>query len=99
MARDELLRLLEALDGDTRERWESYLEEIDAEVREKGPQAARDHLEQALKHLLAVGWAMHLCYSESESKHVMAPVGEAASAVEFAKNSLDQVPKKPEWSQ
>jgi hypothetical protein len=99
MARDELVRLLEALDSDTRSRWEGYLEEVDAEIRERGPQAARDHLEQALKHLLAVGWAVHLCYAKSEATQVMTPIGEAATAVEFARNVLDEVPKKPEWSQ
>jgi len=99
MPRDELHRLLDALDPETRERWEEYLAEIDTEVREKGPQAARDHLEAALRHLLAVGWAVHLCYAGEEAQQVMAPLGEAASAVEFAKTTLDQVPKKPEWSQ
>ncbi|HJZ85333.1 MAG TPA: hypothetical protein VKN99_09200 [Polyangia bacterium] len=99
MPRDELHRLLDALDPDTRARWEEYLAEIDAEVRERGPQAAREHLEAALRHLLAVGWAVHLCYSGDEAQQVMAPLGEAASAVEYAKNALAEVPKKPEWSQ
>src|SRR5215471_17812203 len=99
MARDELMRLLEVLDPDTRGRWEAYLEEVDEEVREKGPQVARDHLEAALRHLLAVGWAVHLCYAEQESADVMSPIGDAASAVEFAKHALDQISKKPEWSQ
>src|SRR5262249_3178711 len=99
MPREDLMRLLEVLDEDTRVRWERYLEEVDAEVQLKGPQAAREFLEQALKHLLAAGWALHLCYSQNEAEQVLAPVGEAASAVEFAKNALDQVPKKPEWSQ
>ena len=99
MARDELNRLLEVLDPDTRARWEEYLAEVDSEVRDKGPQAARDHLESALKHLLAAGWAVHLCYAEGEAGEVMGPVGDAASAVEFARSALDQVPKKPEWSQ
>ena len=99
MAREELTRLLDALDPQTRDRWEKYLEQVDAEVREKGPQAARDHLEAALRHLLAVGWCVHLCYSEAESNDVMSPIGDAASAVEFAKHALEQIAKKPEWSQ
>ena len=59
----------------------------------------REHLDKALRHLLAVGWAVHLCYSQNEAQQVMAPVGDAASAVEFARNALEQIPKKPEWSQ
>jgi hypothetical protein len=99
VARNELDRLLQALDADTRARWEEYLAKVDSEVREKGPQAARDHLEAALRHLLAAGWAVHLCYAEGEAQQVMSPVGDAASAVEYAKAALEQVPKKPEWSQ
>ena len=99
MARDELNRLLEVLDPETRARWEEYLAEIDDEVREKGPACVREHLDAALRHLLAVGWALHLCYSEDEARQLMAPIGDAASAVEFAKAALAEVPKKPEWSQ
>jgi hypothetical protein len=99
MPREELIRLLEALDDEARSRWESYLEQVDAEVQEKGPQAARDHLDAAFKHLLAVAWAVHLCYAEGESQEVMSPIGEAASTLEQARAALDQVTKKPEWSQ
>jgi hypothetical protein len=99
MAYDELSRLLEVLDPDTRARWEGYLAEVDEEVRRRGPQAAREHLDEALKHLLASGWAMHLCYSQAEAQQVMTPLGDAAAAVEFARGALAQVPKKPEWSQ
>ena len=99
MAQDELHRLLDVLDPETRARWEVYLAEIDAEVREKGPACAREHLDAALRHLLAVGWALHLCYSDDEARQLMAPIGDAASAVEYAKAALAEVPKKPEWSQ
>ena len=99
MPREDLHRLLEALDEETRDRWEEYLEEIDAEVQEKGPKAAQDHLEAALRHLMAVGWAVHLCYSEGEARHVLGPVKEAAKAVEEAAVTLEEVPKKPVYSQ
>ena len=52
MPREDLLRLLEALDDDTRSRWEAYLAEIDAEVQEKGPQAARDFCRTGLRPLV-----------------------------------------------
>jgi hypothetical protein len=96
---DDLGRLLEALDAETRARWANYLTEVDAEIREKGPTAAREHLEAALKHLLAVGYAVHRCYSSKESATVMSPIGDAAAAVEYVKGMLDQIAKKPEWSQ
>src|SRR5438067_12960456 len=96
---DDLGRLLEQLDAETRARWAKYLEEVDAEIREKGPGAAREHLEAALRHLLAVGYAVHRCYSQKESATVMSPIGDAAAAVEYAKGVLDQIAKKPEWSQ
>jgi hypothetical protein len=96
---DDLGRLLDALDQETRARWGKYLEEVDAEIEEKGPAAAREHLESALKHLLAVGYAVHRCYSQKESAAVMNPIGDAAAAVEYAKGLLDQLSKKPEWSQ
>lgn len=96
---NDLGRLLDALDPETRARWERYLTEVDAEIEDKGPAAAREHLEQALKHLLAVGYAVHRCYSQKESSSVMNPIGDAAAAVEYAKGILDQITKKPEWSQ
>jgi hypothetical protein len=99
MAREELIRLLEALDDEARTRWEGYLQEIDAEVQERGPQVAREHLDAAFRHLLAVAWAVHLCYADGESREVMSPIGEAASTLEQARCALDLVTKKPEWSQ
>ena len=99
MADDDLGRLLLALDAETRERWGRYLSEVDAEIADKGPAAVREHLEAALKHLLAVGYATHRCYSPAESQAVMNPIGDAAAAVEYAKGILDQIAKKPEWSQ
>jgi hypothetical protein len=99
MPTDDLGRLLDALDAETRARWSKYLHEVDAEIQEKGPAAAREHLELALKHLLAVGYAVHRCYSHKESSAVMGPIGDAAAAVEYVKGVLDQIAKKPEWSQ
>jgi hypothetical protein len=96
---DELARLLRSLDAETRARWGRYLADVDAEIADKGPAAAREHLEEALKHLLAVGYTMHRCYSPKESQSVMNPIGDAAAAVEYAKGILDQIAKKPEWSQ
>ena len=96
---DDLGRLLESLDAETRARWARYLTEVDAEIEAKGPSAAREHLEAALKHLLAVGYAVHRCYSQKESAAVMSPIGDAAAAVEYVKGMLDQIAKKPEWSQ
>lgn len=99
MPREDLVQLLESLDDETRSQWQSFLEAIDAEVLEKGPRAARDHLEEALKHLLAVGWALHSCYADTEARRVLGPIGEAARAVEEARATLEEVPKKPVWSQ
>lgn len=96
---DDLGRLLDALDHDTRERWGRYLAEVDGEIDEKGPSVAREHLEQALRHLLAVGYAVHRCYTPKESAAVMAPIGDAAAAVEYVKSVLDQLARKPAWSQ
>ena len=96
---DDLDRLLSALDQETRKRWGDYLSQVDREIEEKGPAAAREHLELALKHLLAVGYAVHRCYNQKESMSVMNPIGDAAAAVEYAKGLLDQIAKKPEWSQ
>lgn len=98
MPRDELTALLETLDPETRKRWESFLAEVDADITERGPSVVREHLEEALRHLLAVGWAVHRCYSEAEAKGVMEPIGDAAAAVEFVRSALDEVAKKPEWS-
>jgi hypothetical protein len=99
MPRDDLLSFLEVLDVDTRSRWERYLLEIDAEVEEKGPQAASDHLEAAFRHLLAVGWVLRRCYADDEAGLVLGTVKEAASSVENAKGVLAIARKKPEWSQ
>lgn len=99
MAKDDLHELLERLDDDTRERWADVLEAVDAEIREKGPAALREHLDAALRHLLAVGWALHRCYADEESATVMGPLGEAACTVEELRASLELFQKKPEWSQ
>lgn len=99
MDRDDLGRLLDSLDAETRARWGQYLAEVDAEIEEKGPTAALEHLEAALKHLLAVGYAVHRCYSQKESAAVMNPIGDAAAAVEYTRGILAQIAKKPEWSQ
>ena len=96
---DDLGKLLEALDKETRERWGRYLTEVDGEIEDRGPAVAREHLELALKHLLAVGYAVHRCYSARESAQVMDPIGDAATAVEYVKSVLDQITRKPEWSQ
>jgi len=94
----ELAELLARLDEETRLRWERYLVEVDAEVSERGPAVVREHLEAALEHLLAVGWALHRCYAEGETGNVLGPLGDAASTVESLRTALDQLPKKPEWS-
>ena len=99
MPTDDLGQLLSALDAETRARWARYLMEVDAEIQARGPLVAREHLEEALRHLLAVGYAVHCCYSEKESTAVMSPIGDAAAAVEYVKGVLDQIAKKPEWSQ
>lgn len=96
---DDLGRLLEALDHETRDRWGRYLAEVDREIDDKGPPVAREHLEQALRHLLAAGYAVHRCYTQKESAAVMAPIGDAAAAVEYVKSVLAQIERKPEWSQ
>jgi hypothetical protein len=41
---------------------------------------------------------VHRCYANNEASTVMDPIGDAASAVEYVRGTLDQVPKKPEWS-
>lgn len=99
MAKTDLAELLEQLDEETRLRWAHYLESVDAEISEKGPQAAREHLERALEHLLAVGWAMRRCYCQEETVTMMGSLGDAAQAVEALRNALDGLSKKPEWSQ
>ena len=92
---DDLGRLLDELDAETRARWAHYLEEVDAEIREKGPAAASEHLEAAFKHLLAVGYTVHRCYSPKESATVMSPLGDAAAAVEY----VPMNPTRPNWSE
>jgi hypothetical protein len=96
---DDLTRLLSRLDEETRARWGLYLAEIEAEVASKGPDTVREHLEAALRHLLAVGWAAHRCYDESEASAVLTPVGEAAQAVENARITLAGMPRKPQFDQ
>ncbi len=99
MSRDQLEELLSQLDDDTRERWAELLERVDAELAEKGPMALREHLDAALGHLLAIGWALHRCYSADDSSSIMGPLGDAATTVEELRASLDKISKKPEWSQ
>ena len=96
---DDLTRLLSRLDAETRARWGLYLAEIEAEVAAKGPEAVREHLEAALRHLLAVGWAAHRCYDEAEAGAVLTPVGEAAQAVENARLTLAGIARKPQFDQ
>ena len=95
---DDLGRLLGSLDEETRARWGRYLSEVDAEIAEQGPAVAHGHLEEALKHLLAVGYAVHRCYSPKETLAVMGPIGDAAAAVEYVKGLVTDLAKKPEWS-
>jgi hypothetical protein len=99
VAKTDLAELLDQLDDETRGRWERYLETVDAEVSEKGPQAVREHLDAALEHLLAVGWAMRRCYSTEETGAMMGSLGDAAQVVERLRAVLDALAKKPEWSQ
>ena len=96
---DDLGRLLSALDAETRARWAGYLAEVDAEIEANGPSIVRHHMESALKHLLAVGYCVHRCYQAKETAMVMNPIGDAAAAVEYVKSVVDQIAKKPEWSQ
>ena len=98
MAKTELADLLAQLDEETRRRWAHVLEEVDAEVAEQGPAAARQHLEKALEHLLAVGWTLHRCYAPSETTEVIGPLGDVAGTIEKLRAALDQIRKKPEWS-
>ena len=98
VSRDQLDELLAQLDEATRDRWKELLERVDAELAEKGPMALREHLDAALGHLLAIGWALHRCYSSDEAAPIMGPLGDAATTVEELRASLDQIAKKPEWS-
>jgi hypothetical protein len=100
VAKDDLSNLLSQLDEETRKRWERYLLHVDTEVSERGPQVVREHLDAALEHLLAVGWALHRCYAvDDATQRVMGPLGDAASTVEQLRQVLDEIAKKPEWSQ
>ena len=99
MAKTPLSNLLQQLDAETRERWENYLKRVDDEVEEKGPVVAREHLEAALEHLLAVGWALHRCYHDDDSQVMLDPLGDVAHTIERLRHALDQLAKKPEWSQ
>jgi hypothetical protein len=99
VAKTDLSDLLAQLDAETRARWERYLLEVDEEVDEKGPLVAREHLEAALEHLLAVGWALHRCYRDDDSHTMLDPLGDVAHTIERLRHALDQLAKKPEWSQ
>lgn len=99
MAREDLEAFLEALDPETRAKWETWLEQVDREVLECGPSALREHLDQALRHLLAVAWTVRTCHDEAESDDLLAPVRDAAAAIEHVRHLLDEVAKKPEWEQ
>lgn len=99
MAKTEIHDLLSRLDEETRDRWENHLVAVDAEVEEKGPNVAREHLEAALRHVLAVGWALHRCYATEETTGVLGSLGEAAATIEKLRALLDGMAKKPEWSQ
>jgi hypothetical protein len=94
-----LAELLDQLDDETRHRWAQYLEQVEDEIAEKGPATVKKHLDAALEHLLAVGWALHRCYAEDESTPVMGPLGDAATTVEKLRSALELISKKPEWSQ
>jgi hypothetical protein len=99
VAKTELADLLAQLDAETRVRWEQHLRRVDHEVSEKGPGVAREHLEAALEHLLAVGWALHRCYSVDEASNVLRPLYDAASTIEQLRALVADIAKKPEWSQ
>jgi hypothetical protein len=99
VAKTELAELLAQLDQETRTRWERALERIDAEVTDKGPACAREHLDQALEHLLAVGWALHRCFAVDEATGVLKPLYDAASTIEQLRDVLVAIAKKPEWQQ
>lgn len=101
MARNDLAELLARLDEETRLRWERHLIAIDDEVSQRGPSVVREHLEAALASLLAAGWALHRCYAVEDEAvaRVMKPLGDAAVTVEELRQSLDEIAKKPEWSQ
>jgi hypothetical protein len=98
VSRDQLEELLAQLDEATRTRWKELLERVDAELAEKGPMALREHLDAALGHLLAIGWALHRCYSSDDASQVMHALGDAATTVEELRSGLDLISKKPEWS-
>ena len=99
MAREELTRLLDHLDPETRILWEEFLEAVDADVEERGPVAAREHFERAQRHLLAACWALHLCYEDGEARDVVNVLSDSARTLEGAKALLIQLPKKPGFSQ
>ena len=99
MGKTHLSDLLAQLDAETRARWEQYLVGVDEEVDEKGPIVAREHLEAALEHLLAVGWTLHRCYAANDSHQMLDPLGDVAHTIERLRHALDQLRKKPEWSQ
>jgi hypothetical protein len=100
VSKGDLTDLLARLDEETRLRWERYLVKVDADVSERGPQVVREHLERALEHLLAVGWALHRCYAVDENgNRVMGPLGDAATTVEQLRQLIDEIAIKPEWQQ
>lgn len=98
MVKTDLTDLLSQLDDETRVRWAKYLRSVDDEIAQKGPAAVKEHLDAALEHLLAVGWALHRCYAGEDALPVMEPLGEAAITVEQLRAALHLIPKKPEWS-
>jgi hypothetical protein len=101
VADNDLAELLARLDEETRLRWERHLIAIDHEVSERGPSVVRERLEAALANLLAAGWALHRCYAHDDEgvARVMKPLGDAAVTVEELRQTLDEMAKKPEWSQ
>ena len=98
MAKSELADLLQELDEETRGRWASYLADVERQIQEQGPGTVLRHLDAALEHLLAVGWALRRCYSTEDSE-VLGPLGDAAHTVERIRSALAHLAKKPEWSQ
>lgn len=99
MGREPLDELLATLDDDTRARWAKVLEQVDEELRDRGPCVVQEHLDAALKHLLALGWALHRCYTQEEAAPVMGPLGDAACTVEELRRCLDLLVRRPEWQQ
>jgi len=98
VGKSELAQLLDELDEETRGRWASYLRDVEEQILEQGPHTVLRHLDAALEHLLAVGWALRRCYATEDSE-VLGPLGDAAHTVERIRAALAHLAKKPEWSQ